>query len=117
MDIINILFIVWLHTLTDFYFQSREVATNKGKNFKVLLRHVTEYSLPFLIMAAWLPVISVVMFVAVNFALHLLTDFISSKLTTKFYQANNMTGFWRVIGTDQAIHYTCLFTSFYWIFG
>jgi hypothetical protein len=116
MDIFNILFIVWLHTWTDFFVQSREVATNKGKDIKVLLRHVTEYSVPFLVMGFWLPTISVIAFVAVNFVLHFMTDFVSSKFTTRFHMGGRMDRFWEVIGTDQAIHYTCLFTSYFWIF-
>lgn len=114
--LLHILAIVWIHFVSDFCFQSREVAANKSKDVKVLARHVLEYSVCFLVMGVWLPIMAVIWFAMVNFALHFATDFISSKLSSRMYVAGNMERFWDVIGIDQAVHITCLLTTYYWLF-
>jgi len=110
----SIIFIVfvWAHFVGDFILQSDYHAINKSKNFWVLLQHVFFYVLPFLFLLFFMPALFVAKFIAINYVLHVITDFVSSKLTTKLWKANQRHWFFVVIGADQAIHFTCLFLSF-----
>lgn len=47
-------------------------------------------------------------FVVVSGLFHIGVDFITSKLTSHFWQRKNMQGFWVVIGFDQWLHFACL---------
>jgi hypothetical protein len=48
------------------------------------------------------------MYGIVNFVLHWIIDFFSSKAATKLWKMEARHWFFVVIGIDQALHYTCL---------
>lgn len=95
--------LIWIHFIADFIFQSRKMAENKSRSFSWLSYHCAEYT-AFLLPFGW-------RFALVNGAAHLVTDFITSKLTTKFYLAKNNKMFFVTIGADQAIHMTTLIAT------
>lgn len=97
--IINIIILIWLHFVSDFLLQSDKMAINKSKSNKWLCLHVLIYSLP-LLWFGWI-------FAAINGFLHFITDFITSRVTTKLY-ANHKHWFFVVIGLDQALHMSAL---------
>jgi hypothetical protein len=116
--------ILFGHWLGDFVMQSREIAENKGKSNLVLAKHVLIYSSVFVqyalldkfifvgkenhySLAQWIP------FILVNAVLHFITDYVTSRMTTKAYQAGDMKRFWNIIGIDQWIHATCLYMTWY----
>ena len=105
-----IMFIFWLHFIADFVFQTDEVAIKKSSSNLVLTYHVMVYILPFALIFG--PA-----FAVINFVLHWLTDFFSSRATTKLYKAGERHWFFVVIGLDQALHYTALFGTYYLLFG
>lgn len=113
-----ILAIFVVHFLADFVFQSSQMATGKSKSLKWLSIHVGVYALVsfislyivgnfvdsfYLGFAWWLG----------NVALHFITDFITSKITSKFWEAKNYRLFFVMIGFDQLIHNLCLIGTLY----
>lgn len=109
MDIYPVVLILWLHFLGDFVFQSDEVAKQKSSDNGVLLQHVILYALPLLIIG-WL-------FALINAAIHYGVDFITSRMTSWLWQNELRHWFFIVIGLDQAIHLTCLYLTYYWLYS
>lgn len=109
------------HWVGDFLYQSREIAENKGKSNVVLAKHVVMYSWAF-ISFAFVDVcvfnkssftgIQWVQFIVTNALLHFVTDYFTSRMTTKAYQDGDMKRFWNIIGIDQCIHTTCLYLTY-----
>lgn len=99
--------LIWTHFVADFLFQTDKMAINKSKNSYWLLYHVGVYGL-FLLPFG-------VLFSLVNVALHFLTDYISSRITTKLWLKNERHWFFVVIGADQALHLTALVLTYEWL--
>ena len=99
--------IIWIHFITDFIFQSRWIAENKGKNIWVLILHSIIYCLPFIVFGFT--------FAIINGILHGVVDFVTSKITTYFYKNKDNYGFFTTIGFDQALHITILFLTYNYI--
>ena len=103
----HILVLVWLHFFSDFVLQTDYMALNKSKSNKVLATHVLLYSILFLFFGFW--------FAVINGILHFCTDWITSRWTSRLWSQEKRHQFFVVIGLDQAIHLTCLFTTYYWM--
>jgi hypothetical protein len=112
VGLIFIVVILFVHFIMDFIAQTDDMALNKSKSIKWLSIHVGVYIIPFWIAFGW-------KYGLVNFLLHWITDFVSSKLTTKYYlemeyakahrlHSSSRQKFWIVIGADQFIHAACL---------
>jgi len=104
MGIEIIVILIWLHFVADFILQSDAMAKNKSKSSKWLLLHVVAYSIPF-IFFGWL-------FALVNGAAHFVTDFITSRITSKLHAKGEIHWFFVAIGLDQAIHLTTLVLTY-----
>ena len=119
MSLAAFLWLVWLHFLADFILQSDRVSKSKSSNNAVLFYHVMLYSLPFVPFAAWhfLDRSYWVGFAFVygNAAAHFVTDYITSRMTTKLWKAGEVHWFFVVIGADQAIHLSTLALTFWWL--
>lgn len=80
------------HFIGDFVLQSDRVATGKSKCWRTLLEHVSFYMLPFLPAVGFLvgfgPNGWVTTFFALTFALHFLTDAVTSRITSKLWFLN-----------------------------
>lgn len=109
IDLSVLCILIVMHFFADFVLQSDSVAKNKSRKNRVLLWHVTLYSLPFLYFG-WL-------FALVNFILHFVTDYISSKITKKLWAQKQTHWFFVTIGFDQMIHLLCLVTTYVWLVG
>ena len=102
--ITTILAIFWLHFVSDFLMQTDKMAQGKSSSNKLLTIHVAVYSMFFLIFCG--PV-----YAMINFVLHWVTDYNTSRVTKKLWEKKEVHWFFAVIGLDQAIHYTCLFLT------
>ena len=93
-----------MHFVGDFMFQTHKQAINKSKSPKYLTYHALTYCIPFLLLfcggVGW----NVVWFILLLFGSHWLTDFITSKATSYFWQKKDMHNFFVVVGFDQLIH-------------
>ena len=96
-----------MHFIADFFLQSERMGMNKYKDSKILAQHCAVYCLPF-IGFGW-------MYAALAGLLHFPIDFVTSRITHKLYGKQEYHWFFVVIGLDQAIHMTILFTTYLYI--
>lgn len=139
MNIFEILSIIFMHFLADFYLQTDEQAVNKSKSIKYLLSHTFIYSVFMcLTMMLMLDPLKALLFGLITFILHTLTDFITSRVNkyllpkevsyslklykekeninfTHFPEGRNYHNFFLGIGFDQMLHYFQLFLTFYFL--
>lgn len=94
---------LFAHFIGDFILQTDAMAKNKSKSLWWLSVHCTVYGLP-LLFFGW-------KFALANIGLHLCTDFVSSKITSRLLAAGKTHWFFVVIGLDQFIHATCLIAT------
>lgn len=125
--------IIIVHFTADFIFQAEQWAVNKSKNNLALFKHVRMYALLWLIPSclmlgierpnetATLYVTYSLVFTAVTFVAHFITDYFTSRIVSKKF-ANNQYGSdipnfgaFTVIGFDQVLHYTQLFLTLHFI--
>lgn len=97
----TLLLLVWVHLLADFLLQTDKMAISKSSSTAWLTTHVMVYSIPMLILFG-------PKFAAVNFILHWITDFFSSRATSYLWKKEERHWFFVVVGIDQAVHMTCL---------
>ena len=94
-------------------FQTQKMSMNKSKNNYWLTMHVFFYTL--ITASAWMVYFALdfiyIPFLAVFliFALHWITDYITSRITSKLYAKGDYHNFFVVIGFDCFLHYCQLF--------
>ena len=104
-----------IHFVADFMLQTDKMALNKSKwnqtveGAKALMSHCAVYSACFLPFG-W-------KFAIATFMAHLLTDGITSKLTTRLWLDGQRHWFFTVIGADQLIHAVTLAATYAWLIG
>lgn len=117
--------VLFTHFLADFVYQSREIATTKSSNNISLLKHVGTYTYVFIVQSVlditlfsalrdnWktASIDRHIAFIAINVVLHFVTDYFTSRASTKAYQAGDLHRFWCIIGFDQMLHATTLYYS------
>lgn len=108
----NISWIMLSHYVADFLAQTEWMASGKSKSIIPLASHIFVYSIVMLIMmAAILPLkggfneSQLLMFIGINAVLHFVTDYISSRASSKAYAKKDLRTFWAVIGADQLAHF------------
>lgn len=94
--------VLWLfvHFIADFVLQSDWMAINKSKRWDALAVHCLVYA------ACWLWLDP--RFVALTFALHFVTDAVTSRITSYLWKREQRHWFFVVIGFDQVLHYVAL---------
>lgn len=122
-----VFYIMMWHWLSDFVFQSDWMAKQKSSSNKILAMHVAMYMLIMLsgtiILGFGTPVVAhsltnVLLFVLVNGAAHFVTDYVTSRWTSRLYKAGRTHDFFIVIGLDQLAHTGALLvTTFYFLIG
>lgn len=99
--IYKIILVVWIHWVADFVLQTDAMAKGKSKSNKWLSYHIAAYTFILLCAFGW-------KFAIVNGALHWVTDYFTSRKTSKLWASGKVHDFFVVIGFDQAIHMTIL---------
>jgi membrane-bound metal-dependent hydrolase YbcI (DUF457 family) len=115
IELYVVLVIVWAHWFADFILQSDYHAVNKSKDNFVLFQHICWYSIPMTLIGLIIPIN--LLWVIVNAILHAMTDYVTSRMTSKLWQQEKRHWFFVTIGADQAIHMTCLFLTYQWLCG
>ena len=108
MDIMVILGIAWLHFFADFILQSDKMAKGKSTSNKWLGWHILVYSSVFIIISP--------LYALVNGILHFMTDYVSSRVSSRLYKKNEIHWFFAVIGLDQVLHLTALILTYEYMF-
>lgn len=112
----QIILILFIHWVADFLLQTKRMATNKSKDNYWLFAHVLIYSITwFVIGAFFFNVISVLLFTITTFICHFITDYVTSRWTSKLYKQEKYYGFpsfFSVIGLDQFLHFLQLILSY-----
>lgn len=98
------LLILLAHFFGDFIAQSSWMATNKSSSNKALLFHVIVYTF-------FLALINPV-WALVNGGLHLIIDYVTSRITKRLWETGNTHDFFVVIGFDQFLHAACLLATY-----
>jgi len=99
-----------LHFVGDFICQSDRMAKGKSTNWLILLEHVLVYCIVvfsgfLLFKHIFYPSLpDLTWFMVVNGLAHFITDFFTSRWTTKLYLQDKRHWFFVVIGLDQLIH-------------
>ena len=111
-----VLYVLTAHFIADFVFQKTKTGLLKSKDNVILLSHVITYVVILAILMV--PVLGLHgwgqgagLYALVNGVLHFPTDFISSRLSSKYYKEGRLYAFWKVIGLDQLAHYAGLFLT------
>jgi hypothetical protein len=128
MDIVTIffayvLFFLFVHWIADFVLQNEKMALNKSTSNYWLGMHVGVYTLATIL--SWFILFSIVGLhvtflqyveaaVAI-FVLHFVTDYITSRITGKYYKAKKNHEFFTTIGFDQWLHSFQIFSVFNYI--
>ncbi len=105
---------VWIllaHWMGDYGFQTSKMALGKSHHFKWLAYHVLTYTSILLICSLLLfPLEIAIGYLLINGVLHGITDFFTSKLTSKYRETPRI--FYIVLGLDQMIHTITLYVTF-----
>ena len=118
-----ILFILLVHWFADFVLQTHHMSTRKSSSNYYLTMHVSVYTFSTIVLWAlvfpFTPLhissLGVWLSFAVIFITHWVTDYFTSRLTSKLYKEESYHDFFVVIGFDQVLHYTQLLLTFYYI--
>lgn len=109
------------HWFADFVLQTRWQQTNKSKNNVALFRHVLVYSGVLGITSYFLFAIPSyglqwLLFVILNGLFHFITDYYTSRWTSRLYAKQNWHDFFIVVGLDQLIHQDTLALTMWALF-
>ena len=104
-----------VHWLADFVLQTHWQASNKSKDHWALLYHVNTYTLVLMVASLLLFGVQGVAFALVNGALHLITDYFTSRWSSRLWAKQEWHTFFVVIGIDQLIHQVTLAATFAFI--
>lgn len=113
-----IYYILFLHWLADFVFQTNNMAKNKSSSFGWLSIHGVEYLCVMVLGLAMLHPHSAswlhwcLLYAAVNTGWHFIIDFFTSKLSSRLYKQGKIHEFFVVIGFDQLLHTVILIYSY-----
>ena len=122
------------HYIGDFLLQTDKMAINKSSSNKWLTKHVLTYMLPFILLygvytmylivtsgaqydkgLGLLIIVKFLLTLAINFGLHWVTDYLTSRVAASYHAEGNRSAFFKTIGFDQMVHALSLITVHYLI--
>lgn len=111
------------HFVADFILQSDAVAKDKSKSNKVLAYHVFVYIFFFTAVLVWMPswftsihLSTLALFLAANGVMHFITDYVTSRISSRLWASGRVHDFFVCIGADQLIHQLTLVSTAYLLF-
>ena len=133
--------LILIHHVADFMFQTSDMALGKSKKISKLLKHTITYTsvfFVFFVISLFLALsyailmwdyslqdfslkLSVLWFFPITFVCHTITDYISSRITSKmfekqiYYTGLPNFGVFAIINIDQMLHYAQLFLTYYYL--
>lgn len=114
---IQLLILFTIHWIADFVLQPEDLAKNKSKSITALAIHVYLYTgIMFMPAIIILGVINGAIFLLITFIAHFITDYFTSKWTSKLYKQQKYYGFpafFSVIGLDQLLHQAQIILCYY----
>ncbi len=111
----NVILVLFIHWVADFVCQTHEMSIKKSKSIYWLSLHVSTYTA--VTLAGWLTFFfddflvvdnSVLIISSITFLSHWVTDYFTSKWTSKLWDKKQVHNFFVVVGLDQLIHTTTL---------
>lgn len=112
------LLIIIIHFFADFVCQTHEMAINKSKYNGWLSAHVGVYTIVTLL--AWIFLIfdfdvtpHLGTFIIFIFSTHWITDYITSRISSKYFGKGDYHNGFVVVGIDQVFHYIQLLSAYY----
>jgi len=121
MNYETLLFIIAVlltHLTFDFFLQSHWMASNKSKSDLALGAHVGTYTIGLILLTVALGYGKLLVgpapffFLVFNSGAHWLTDYVTSRMSSRLFAKQEWHNFFLVVGTDQFCHYATLFGSF-----
>lgn len=95
------------HWMADFVFQSHYMASNKSKCNFIMTTHVAVYAgVMWLAACALAGKVVPGEFALFLFVTHWLTDYVTSRLTSRLWAKSDWHNFFVIVGLDQALHHT-----------
>ena len=115
MEIRIILSILFIHWVADFIFQTDEMARNKSTSNAWLFKHAIAYTGG--LMLCWLLIATVSFsslfhWIWINGATHFCVDYVTSRVSSRYYQKGNIHRFFIVVGFDQFVHAATLLITY-----
>lgn len=123
-----VLYLIFLHWVADFIFQTDWQAKNKSSNWAALSKHVLTYTAT---MGVGISLYIenrvgvdfenvwqfVLMWTVLNGALHFATDMVTSRINSRLWEKGQVHNFFVSVGFDQVLHYFALIFTFFWLLG
>jgi len=111
--------IILIHYIADFPFQTSEMALNKSKCNKALDNHVRVYSSVVCILSAififyvlQVSFIWLLLYLIYTYVTHFGTDYVTSRLCSKYFSKQDYHMGFVIVGADQCIHFLTTITFF-----
>lgn len=115
----NLIILMAIHWLSDFVCQTHEMSLKKSKSILWLSYHVVVYTavttlLWSIFFGGMIENFSVIVpsIFGITFVTHWITDYFTSKWTSRLWQEKKVHEFFVVIGLDQLIHATTLLITY-----
>ena len=106
LEATTVIFLLLIHFLADFGLQTHDQAINKSTSNLWLFYHVGVYSIVWLIaMYSFTDIfIESLVFTIITFICHFGTDYITSRISKKFFAKDDYHNGFVVVGFDQLLH-------------
>lgn len=128
MELLHLFFIlIFGHWVGDFVLQSHWMATNKSKNKWALFLHTTVYTMIltifFMLGCAAMGIgldrifYSTIGFGIITFITHGITDYFTSRVSSRMWASGKIHSFFVVVGFDQLIHMYTVILGMLWVLG
>lgn len=125
INVYIVLYILFLHFLADFIFQTDKMAKGKSKNWGDLLNHTITYSCMLWLGLGIVEFIRLIYnnnptdinylpmyFGLITFVFHTAQDYITSRINSKLWEQKKVHMFFVSIGFDQLLHFIQLILTY-----